>query len=343
MLLPALLQSYGYGPGQGSISSGDATAVGNESQTFTKQVALAAASGDGVVDIVQDVLVANMGAAGANTGGNTIGSVRTLDPDTARAVVTMAAFMAQLLAIVHQSASSTALAAQSQGIEIPFGNLILTLDGAFDGLDTAVAQGGARANIRQVSIVVSLGIAQANTGLNTTVSETQSAQGNRINGGAAGDAVVVLALDAAGNVVSTGRADAASGQVVTICQRLNADDVACLAPPTTTTPVDHPGGHDAGARSVGGGPGWIIPGDTERGAPAAIPAAPGLADGVPHARTDADDPGVAAGDRNRRRDDPRRCHGPPVPRHRAPGGAAQAAGRLSDGGNGGALRRRSRP
>ncbi|MET0459611.1 MAG: LPXTG cell wall anchor domain-containing protein, partial [Ilumatobacteraceae bacterium] len=236
MLLPALLQSYGYGPGQGSSSSGDAAAVGNESQTFTKQVAMAAASGDGVVDIVQDVLVANMGAASANTGGNTIGSVRTLDPDTARAVVMMAAFMAQLLALVHQSASSTALAAQSQGIEIPFGDLVLTLDGAFDGLDTTVAQGGARANIRQVSIVVSLGIARANSGLNTTVSETQSAQGNRINGGGAGDSVVVLALDAAGNVVSTGRADAASGQVITICQRLNADDVACLAPPTTTTP-----------------------------------------------------------------------------------------------------------
>ena len=62
MLLPALLQSYGYGPAQGSINSGNATAVGNDSETFIRQVALAASSGDGQVDIVQDILVANMGA-----------------------------------------------------------------------------------------------------------------------------------------------------------------------------------------------------------------------------------------------------------------------------------------
>ena len=73
MLLPALLQSYGYGPAAGSISTGDATAVGNDSDTFVRQVAIAAASGDGVVDIVQQVLVANVGAAGANTGGNVLG------------------------------------------------------------------------------------------------------------------------------------------------------------------------------------------------------------------------------------------------------------------------------
>ena len=75
MLLPALLQSYGYGPAQGSINTGDATAVGNDSETFgIRQVAMAASSGDGQVDIVQNVLVANMGAAAANTGGNTLGN-----------------------------------------------------------------------------------------------------------------------------------------------------------------------------------------------------------------------------------------------------------------------------
>lgn len=234
MLLPALLQSYGYGPAQGSISSGDATAVGNQSQTFTRQVAMAASSGDGIVDITQDVLVANMGAAAANTGGNSLGSVRTLDPETASAVVMMAVFMSHLLSLVHQEANASALSATSQGIDIPFQGLILRLDGTFEGLDTQVSQGGAQANIRQVSIIVSLGVSTANTGGNVTVSETQ--QGNIVNALRAGDGIAVLALDDNGNVVSSGNAEAGNNQVVVICQRLNADDIDCLAPPTTTTP-----------------------------------------------------------------------------------------------------------
>ena len=228
MLLPALLQNYGYGPAQGTIGSGDATATGNESQTFTKQVALAAASGDGIVDITQDVLVANMGVAGANTGLNTLGSVRTLDPDTARAVVTMAAFLAQLLAMIHQSASSTVLSAQSAGIEVPFGNLILRLDGVFNGLDTQLTQGDAQANIRQVSLVISLGIADANTGGNATVSRTT--QGNTVNAVAIGDVTQI----------NSGDADAGNAGLVVICQRINADDIECLAPPTTTIPPPAP-------------------------------------------------------------------------------------------------------
>ena len=235
MLLPALLQSYGYGPAQGSINTGDATAVGNDSETFIRQVAMAASSGDGQVSIVQDVLVANMGAAGANTGGNTLGSVRELDPETANAVVTMAAFMAELLSMVHHSANDTAFQASSQGIEIPFQGLILRLDGTFEGLDTTFEQDGAQANLRQVSIVVSLGIANANTGGNLTQSQTQ--QGNTVNSLQTGDAIAVLALDENGNIISSGNAAAGNGEVVVIlCQRLNADDVDCLAPPTTTTP-----------------------------------------------------------------------------------------------------------
>ena len=235
MLLPALLQSYGYGPAQGSINTGNATAVGNDSETFIRQVAMAASSGDGQVDIVQDVLVANMGAAAANTGGNTLGNVRTLDPETANAVVTMAAFMSELLAQVHRSANDTAFEARSVGIEIPFQGLILRLDGAFEGLDTEVEQNGTRANVRQVSIVVSLGIAYANTGGNITSTETN--QGNSVNGLQAGDALAVLAFDAEGNIIGSGDAAAGNNDIVVVCcQRINADDVDCLAPPTTTTP-----------------------------------------------------------------------------------------------------------
>ena len=50
------------------------------------------------------MLVANVGAAGANTGGNVLGGrYASLDPDTAKAVVTLAAFLSQMLALVHTS------------------------------------------------------------------------------------------------------------------------------------------------------------------------------------------------------------------------------------------------
>jgi len=237
MLLPAMLQSYGYGPAGGTVTSGSATAVGNDSATFVRQVAQAAASGDGQVDIVQDVLVANMGAAAANSGGNSLGAVRPLDRETADAVVTMAAFMAELLSLAQRSAEGGSLVAQSQGIDVPFQGLILRLDGSIGGLDTQLVDGGARANVRQISVIVSLGVSQANTGGNVT--QTDVRQGAAVNALRMGDAIAVLAVDGNGNVITTGDATAANREVVVICQRADADDVACLAPPTTTV-LDDP-------------------------------------------------------------------------------------------------------
>jgi hypothetical protein len=239
MLLPALLQSYGYGPAAGAISSGDATAVGNDSDTFVRQVALAASSGDGVVDIVQNVLVANMGAAAANTGGNVLGGgIQTLSADDASSIVMMAAFMAEMLALVHDSANGATMDAVSRGIDVPFQGVLLRLDASFEGLDTTTTSAtGAQANMRQVTVIISLGLANANTGNNTTQSVSQ---GNNVNGVQSGDAVQVLALDDAGNIIGTGDADAGNTAQVVMCQRINADDIDCLAPPTTTT--QPPGG-----------------------------------------------------------------------------------------------------
>jgi hypothetical protein len=243
MLLPALLQSYGYGPAAGSIDTGDATAVGNDSDTFVRQVALAASSGDGVVDIVQNVLVANMGAAAANTGGNVLGGgIQTLSADDASSIVMMAAFMAEMLALVHDSANGATMDAVSRGIDVPFQGVLLRLDASFEGLDTtSTSATGAQANMRQVTVIISLGLANANTGNNTTQSVVN--QGNEVNGVQSGDAVQVLALDEAGNIIGTGDADAGSTAQVVMCQRINADDLDCLAPPTTTTqpPADPPG------------------------------------------------------------------------------------------------------
>jgi hypothetical protein len=226
MLLPALMQSFTGTAGSGSIGTGDATAIGNRSETYVHQIAEAAASGDGIASIIQDVLVANVGAAGANTGGNTLGGrYADLDPAAAKAVVTLAAFLSQMLALVHTQSASAALAMQEQGMEIPFGDIVLQVQGQMQGLDTTLnGVTGSQANIRQVTIILSLGIAQSNTGLNRAIGVDQA---NAI-------AATVNARP------TTGDALAANEGLVIICQRRNADDIACLEPPeetTTTTTV----------------------------------------------------------------------------------------------------------
>ena len=228
MLLPALLQSFGGTSGSGTIGTGDATAIGNRSETYVHQLAEAAASGDGIASIVQDVLVANVGAAGANTGGNVLGGrYASLDPDTAKAVVTLAAFLSQMLALVHTQSASQALAMQQAGIDIPFGSIVLQVQGQMQGVDTTLTnETGARANIRQVTIILSLGVAQANSGLNNALAVDSA---SRIAAG-------VNQTDFTG----TGDAQAINDGLVIICQRRNADDIQCLAPPVDPPPVDEP-------------------------------------------------------------------------------------------------------
>ena len=71
LLLPSLLASYeAEAAGAGSVSTGTATAIGNQSATYIDQTASATASGDGTASVEQQVIVANVGGAFANTGGN---------------------------------------------------------------------------------------------------------------------------------------------------------------------------------------------------------------------------------------------------------------------------------
>ena len=198
-----------------------------------------------------------MGVAGANTGGNTLGGrYANLDPRTAEAVVKMAAFLASMLSIVHQATGSTAVPMQDAGIEIPFGDLIFQVSGALDGFDTEMTSAsGARARIRQISIVLSLGVARSSTGLNRGVtvqeqgapaaagpvlaldSSVSAARQAEINSELA--AIGAAETDAAVDSINTGDADAANqDNLVIICQRINADDVDCLAPPPPPPPPD---------------------------------------------------------------------------------------------------------
>jgi len=238
MLLPALLQSFGGTTGSGTIGTGDATAIGNRSETYVHQLAEAAASGDGIASIVQDVLVANVGAAGANTGGNVLGGrYASLDPDTAKAVVTLAAFLSQMLALVHTQSAAQALAMQQAGIEIPFGSIVLQVQGQMQGVDTTLTnETGARANIRQVTIILSLGIAQSNSGLNTALGVDSASR----------MAAAVNATDFTG----TGDAQALNDGLVIICQRRNANDIQCLAPPVPDPVPDDPPADDPGVTTT---------------------------------------------------------------------------------------------
>ena len=241
MLLPALLSSYGYGGapggGAGAIGTGGAQAIGNQSYTGVLQTVGAQASGNGVVDVSQDVLVANEGGALANTGLNTLGGIKTLDPQTATAVVKMAAFLSAVLSRVHHSTDTgDKLAAESQGIDIPFGDFILHLDATMAGLDTSFTSGGAQANVRQITVVISFGMASANSGRNVAATLSDTSVLTVLN------AVLptLLAAEPQANSIATGDAVAVNHTLVQICQKINADDVQCLAPPPPPPPADNP-------------------------------------------------------------------------------------------------------
>ena len=147
----------------------------------------------------------------------------------------------------------------------------------------SVSQDGTTANMRQVTLVVSLGLANANSGYNEAT--TEISQGNEINELQTGDAISIQALDANGNISGTGDAAVNSDNLVVICQRINADDIGCLAPPTTTTPVDHARSPRRRRTVRRRGPrvdhprrhrAWRPPRPSR--------PRPGLADGAPHAR-----------------------------------------------------------
>jgi hypothetical protein len=152
-------------------------------------------------------------------------------------VVTLAAFLAQMLALVHYQAGEQAQIAQEQGLDIPFGDIVLQVRGAMQGVDTTLTNpSGARANVRQVTIVLSLGWARANSGLNVGVNQDPDARALlQSNTFAAGVNDPALA-----DQIRTANAAGANEGLVIICQRRNALDIECLAPPEPEPPTDDP-------------------------------------------------------------------------------------------------------
>jgi LPXTG-motif cell wall-anchored protein len=158
-----------------------------------------------------------------------------------------------MLALINTNASNALVASQRAGLTVPFGDLVFEISGELQGFDTSLGAGGTQANVRQVTLIVSFGVARANSGLNATVS---------VDSGSPAGAAAVAASDAAPGAVTalpgatsralessavvshrvdaitTGDAFAGNQSVTIICQRVQSDDVTCLAPPTTTVPTE---------------------------------------------------------------------------------------------------------
>ena len=101
---------------------------------------------------------------------------------------------------------------QQQGTGDPVRDIVLQVQGQMQGVDTTLTdETGQRANIRQVTIILSLGIAQANSGLNNAIGVqlgTTRCRPSRERHRAS---------------TGTGDALAANDGLVIICQRRNAE------------------------------------------------------------------------------------------------------------------------
>ena len=206
----------------------------------------------GSVDIRQDVMVVNAGAASATTGNNSIGAGAgdrrsALAPGAQEIVSQLTSFVRSMLADINQWASGSD---SSSG----FGSRALTTRfGDFDiGIDRSVvassATGTASAvTTRQLAAVINLAVARANSGGNrTSVAITEPDLAAVFT-----DPSVVTALEGTGAgavlvagmtrplLIVTGNASATNTSVLVVCQRADFAELACLGPPTgETTPPD---------------------------------------------------------------------------------------------------------
>ena len=180
--------------------------------------------------------MANVGGAFANTGGNRHGGVAgqpvALDDRTQLIVAELAGYLGDLVAEINGWNPGSACASTS--LALPLGDLLVgiesTLTGSLVELESAgVVSGTAGARVRQVTAIINLGIARANTGANTTVSI--------VVGPDAAAVAADLRTTAATSTTSTatlvtGDAVARNASLVIICQLDDSADHPCLRPPS---------------------------------------------------------------------------------------------------------------
>jgi LPXTG-motif cell wall-anchored protein len=247
ILLPALLvgaddapsSSSGLdGGGSGSITTGDGQAIGNRSTTEVQQVAVAVASGDSAAHIRQEVVVVNAGVAIADTGHNRTdaGTAPATLSDAEKEVLDqLATFVAGLLAEIGAWADGTDSTVESSSLTAQLGDQLIGIGG---DLSTSTGQmttaTGVLANIRQLTAVINLGLAIADSGGNVAITvDTQGTDGPSpptaaVSVGPAGRTTSELSTGHV--VIVTGDAIAANRAVIIVCQRANMADHPCLAP-----------------------------------------------------------------------------------------------------------------
>ena len=219
--------------------SGNAAAVGNQSQTYVDQTAIATAAGDGTASISQELVVANVGAAVANTGGNQLGSTdgapAELDEEGRRVAGQLGDYLSQLLEEIERWSMLPGASPLDLGLSLPIGDLLIGLNASIGGNVMTVSDTGAdaRARVRQVTAIVSIGISRANTGLNTT----SIVVGTGDDLSALRTSAAAAAIGAGGSAtILTGDTSAINSSLVIICQREDSPNHPCLGPPVP--PVD---------------------------------------------------------------------------------------------------------
>lgn len=167
--------------GSASITTGDAEAIGNLSETTIDQNAKATGTGSAKVDAIQIANVINFGTATANTGGNTaVGNQHT-------------STVAQSGGDVDVEASGDA--AVTTGNATATGNISTT---DVTQVAEATASGDAEVYVAQSSVVFNIGAAAANSGFNVAlgnVSVTGVGTDGLPNGKTAADLAAMLGVE----------------------------------------------------------------------------------------------------------------------------------------------------
>jgi hypothetical protein len=187
--------------GAGAAHSGDATAVGNQSGSDTTQSGTPSGGTGSLQVINQTGVVANTGAAVANTGGN--GATGNASTNNAQAVQSGLSLLGPVASSGTAANSSDGRAFVSTGNASAYGNQSTT-----SLSQTAVGDGalGGIIVVNQTGAITNSGVALANTGINDSA-------GNERTSGAA---VLQTAQAAAGLATNTGSASNTSNGKATI-------------------------------------------------------------------------------------------------------------------------------
>ncbi len=237
------------------VTTGNAKAIGNASTTDVSQLAMGNVTGDNYASAKQTAVVGNLGLALANTGYNGALAGVSLDglaqahPELMAAQGALTQFL-NLLTNLEWMNSSNPFAQFTQTIDL--GGITLELGGSLHGetflvgWDSAFAPdggpipGGVR--VRQISGVLNIGFATADTGDNTVVALVTQHHDETTKAAKSGTKLMSGSPDVLAKVL-TGNADAVGLDASTlVCQTFHAS-VDCSFPKEHTKPHPHPHPH----------------------------------------------------------------------------------------------------